>query len=888
MSDNYIRQNAFKKIWERESCAQSPEKEDSFSAMRTWQIDAFNDLKGAPLMILNAPMGSGKSWLMCALAAFKMEKDLSLRTVIGVPQSIIASGFTRAKLTLPNGAKINWKVTYNLCAESKSDRRTTNELIDWLANPLSDFEDRILLCTHSTLLRAFRKLEKEKRLDLLSNLLLWLDEAHHVMNTASEDFPEIVDSNGIGQLVEHLLSQPVQNVQLGLTTASFFRGDRRALLTPDMESKFARYNLPYDKYLESMKHLQSFSFDFLICGYDYINGIEALVKQKRGKDIIWVPHPNSLQSTRKKTQEVQTIIDKYHAIYGGKPKKDEKGITILGEAEQTFKIIDLVDDHPIRRSLGKSYIRNPVLNKDQHALDAIIALNMFKEGANWIWADRAIIVGTRSSLVDIIQMIGRVFRDAEGKKHAEVIQLLPFSLDQKDDKGFRENLNDYLKAIYASLILENILDPVKIKAPSAQAEEKTDKKPPQECEKKIEENWLKIAVPDESKQHVLIEKVGSRLMQLKAESSEIMSWNDHKIIAEKVLEENGITEHKKEVAQQILGIFARKTFRLQGISVGEIDFDIVKMGEPLDFLLIYTSGACNISTFKDLREAVYLSREWKDFESAREWVRKLNLKGDNEWREYVAGKRPDLPSLPDDIPKAPWAAYKEKGYTNLGDFLGTHVIAPRLRKYRSYEEAQKFAQSLGLKRKEDWPAYTKGLYPGLPPLPADIAVCPDKTYRRKDYGKKWKGWGDFLGTGTVSNQNKAKIYWPYEKASKFAKSLKLNSSIEWRKYISGSFPNLPPLPLEVPKKPNQVYPNFQWHEFLGSKINKMNCRREFWPFEKARQFVVKLGLKRFEDWVDYCAGKLPHLPKKPLEVPSNPQKKYKDTGWKGYAYWMGY
>lgn len=94
MPDNYIKQNAFKKSWERESGAQSPEKEDSFSSMRTWQVDAFNDLRDTPLMILNAPMGSGKSWLMCALAAFKMQKDPSLRTVIGVPQSIIAFGFT--------------------------------------------------------------------------------------------------------------------------------------------------------------------------------------------------------------------------------------------------------------------------------------------------------------------------------------------------------------------------------------------------------------------------------------------------------------------------------------------------------------------------------------------------------------------------------------------------------------------------------------------------------------------------------------------------------------------------------------------------------------------------------------------------------------------------
>ena len=52
---------------------------------------------------------------------------------------------------------------------------------------------------------------------------------------------------------------------------------------------------------------------------------------------------------------------------------------------------------------------------------------------------------------------GSTFECEDGKWHVEVIQLLPFSLDQQND-NFRENLNNYLKAIYASLILEDILD----------------------------------------------------------------------------------------------------------------------------------------------------------------------------------------------------------------------------------------------------------------------------------------------------------------------------------------------------------------------------------------------------------------------------------------------
>ena len=255
---------------------------------------------------------------------------------------------------------------------------------------------------------------------------------------------------------------------------------------------------------------------------------------------------------------------------------------------------------------------------------------------------------------------------------------------------------------------------------------------------------------------------------------------------------------------------------------------------------------------------------------------------------YISKQMPHLPPLPDDILSRPMGSLQRQRMGELGDFLGTNMIATCLRKYRPYEKAQAFAHSLNLKRKEDWFLYIKGNFQNLPALPSDIAACPDKTYRRKDYGKKWIDWGDFLGTGSVSNQNKAKRYLTYEEAKAFVQPLKLKSSGDWRKYISGEMPRLPKLPQGMPKKPDQAYENFEWWEFLGAEISKMNSQRDFWPFQKSRAFVKKLGLKSFEDWVAYCADKFAHLPTKPLEIPSNPQKKYKVSGWQGYAHWMGY
>jgi hypothetical protein len=40
-------------------------------------------------------------------------------------------------------------------------------------------------------------------------------------------------------------------------------------------------------------------------------------------------------------------------------------------------------------------------------VDIIIALGMAKEGFDWIWCEHALTVGYRSSLTEIVQIIGR-------------------------------------------------------------------------------------------------------------------------------------------------------------------------------------------------------------------------------------------------------------------------------------------------------------------------------------------------------------------------------------------------------------------------------------------------------------------------------------------------
>ena len=49
-----------------------------------------------------------------------------------------------------------------------------------------------------------------------------------------------------------------------------------------------------------------------------------------------------------------------------------------------------------------------------------------------------------------------------------------------------------------------------------------------------------------------------------------------------------------------------------------------------------------------------MTKQYRDFKSARKFVRKLKLTGNREWRKYCkSGNKPD------DMPTNPWRSYKE-------------------------------------------------------------------------------------------------------------------------------------------------------------------------------------------------------------------------------------
>jgi hypothetical protein len=102
-------------------------------------------------------------------------------------------------------------------------------------------------------------------------------------------------------------------------------------------------------------------------------------------------------------------------------------------------------------------LKDPSQKNNRDHVDIIIALGMAKEGFDWIWCEHALTIGYRSSLTEIVQIIGRATRDAPGKALARFSNLI--AAPAAADEIVTEAVNDTLKAIAASLLMEQVLTP---------------------------------------------------------------------------------------------------------------------------------------------------------------------------------------------------------------------------------------------------------------------------------------------------------------------------------------------------------------------------------------------------------------------------------------------
>lgn len=403
--------------------------------MRTMQERAY-EKRGEQYLLIKSPPASGKSRALMFIALDKLNNQGVKKVIVVVPEKSIGSSFNDEPLS-QYGFYWDWKVEpkWNLCNAPGEDIGKADSVKAFL-----DSNDKILISTHATIRNAVDKFG----IQVFDDCLLAVDEFHHV------------SSNPDNKLGVHL-SQFIARGKIHILamTGSYFRGDAEAVLSPDDEAKFDTVTYTYYEQLNGYQYLKTLDIGYYFYSGSYIDEITQVLDSHL-KTIIHIPNVNSRESTQRgKTTEVGEIL---HSLGSWKGKDDTTGFDIVECTDgRILKIADLVDDGPERHSKVLMALKDPKHKNDRDHVDIIIALGMAKEGFDWIWCEHALTIGYRSSLTEIIQIIGRATRDAKGKTHSKFTNLIA-EPDASEEK-VADAVNDTLKAIAASLLMEQVLTP---------------------------------------------------------------------------------------------------------------------------------------------------------------------------------------------------------------------------------------------------------------------------------------------------------------------------------------------------------------------------------------------------------------------------------------------
>ncbi len=398
--------------------------------MRDMQAKAY-EARNEQYLLLKAPPASGKSRALMFIALDKLYYQNIAKVIVAVPERSIGGSFEKTDLK-SNGFFASWEPNpmYNLCTPG-GEKSKVEAFKKFMSS-----DEKILICTHATLRFAFKELDDAK----FDNCLLAIDEFHHV----SAD-----GENQLGELIRSVMQN--SKAHIVAMTGSYFRGDSVPVLMPEDESQFFKVTYNYYEQLNGYEYLKSLGIGYHFYQGRYTSAIHEILDTNK-KTILHIPNVNSGESTKDKHKEVDTILD----TIGTVEQITEEGIIIVKRKDdgKLLKVADLVNDEPKAREKVVTYLRN-IKNVDD--MDLIIALGMAKEGFDWPYCEHALTVGYRSSLTEIIQIIGRATRDSNNKTHAQFTNLI--AQPDAQDSEVKLSVNNMLKAITASLLMEQVLAP---------------------------------------------------------------------------------------------------------------------------------------------------------------------------------------------------------------------------------------------------------------------------------------------------------------------------------------------------------------------------------------------------------------------------------------------
>jgi hypothetical protein len=562
--------------------------------MREMQARAYA-ARASQYLLLKAPPASGKSRALMFIALDKLQNQGIRKAIIAVPERSIGGSFGNTPLS-KFGFFADWTVPpeHNLCTPG-GDKGKIAAFKKFLAG-----DGRILICTHATLRFAFDALDSAA----FNDCLLAVDEFHHV--SGNED-------SRLGELVRGIMSG--SNAHIVAMTGSYFRGDCQPVLLPEDEEKFTAVTYNYYEQLNGYEYLKSLGIGYHFYQGRYLTAIGDVLDTDK-KTILHIPHVRAGESTKDKYGEVDAIHDIIGTVVSTDPETGVLNVERKSDGK-IIKVADLVDDDPVRRDRVVAYLRKIEKPED---LDLIIALGMAKEGFDWKFCEHALTVGYRGSLTEVIQIIGRCTRDSVGKVHAQFTNLI--AQPDAKDTDVAISVNNMLKAITCSLLMEQVLAPV-IKFKPKQDDEET---PPGELRVK----GLKGATTERVKK-ILAEDINDLKAAILSDDSvnkAITGAVDpevlNKVLIPKVIETKypQLTEDEREQVRQHVVVDSvvrngeievqgdKKFIRMAGrfINIDDLSIDLIDSINPFQRAYEIISKTVNAPTLKAIQDCIAATR----------------------------------------------------------------------------------------------------------------------------------------------------------------------------------------------------------------------------------------------------------------------------------------
>lgn len=408
--------------------------------MRAMQERAYAK-RGEQYLLIKSPPASGKSRALMFIALDKLHNQGLQQAIVVVPERSIGGSFADEALTR-FGFYWDWHVApqWNLCnAPGGDEPRSARSKVDAVRQFLAS-SDKVLVCTHAT----FRFAVEVMGIAAFDNRLIAIDEFHHVSSN-----PDNVLGSQLGTFIAR------DKVHLVAMTGSYFRGDSEAVLGPADESRFETITYTYYEQLNGYQWLKSLDIGYFFYTGPYVDAVTKVLDPAL-KTIVHIPNVNARESLKDKQREVDEIMHGLGTWTGVDPVT---GFHLVQTSEgYVLKVADLVDDSDAaKRTRVLGALKDPVQKDNRDHVDVIIALGMAKEGFDWIWCEHALTIGYRSSLTEIVQIIGRATRDAKGKERSRFTNLI--AEPRAEQSAVTEAVNDMLKAISASLLMEQVLAP---------------------------------------------------------------------------------------------------------------------------------------------------------------------------------------------------------------------------------------------------------------------------------------------------------------------------------------------------------------------------------------------------------------------------------------------